>query len=143
MLGVSIREHNIIYKLIDDLKELIGERMPTEEVMDVVGRANVQQEFLINIKTKKIPVAGCRVQMGKIDQGERVRVQRGGVHGPIVYDGLITELKHLKNEVSQVQQGKECGIMVGDTEVRFDKGDVISSYKTRQEKMKVEWETGF
>lgn len=57
-VGVKIKDFNIIYKLIDDLKDEISKKLPLLEVDEVTGKAQVQQEFLINVGNKKIPVAG-------------------------------------------------------------------------------------
>ena len=54
-LGIKIKEYNIIYKLIDDLKEEINARLPLQDVEEEVGRATVLQEFMINVKNKKVP----------------------------------------------------------------------------------------
>ena len=139
--GVAVKEFNIIYKLIDDLRGEIGERMPVEDVTETSGRAVVQKEFLINTKGQKTPVAGCRVESGRILQTQRVRVMRG--HRDVVYDGTLAELKRHKDVVPEVSHGMECGIMVQDAAVRFNPGDAIESYTVRQEKRKLEWNPGF
>lgn len=138
--GVEVKEHNIIYKLVDDLKTEIGAQLPPVEVEDVSGRARVQQEFLVNQGRRKVPVAGCKVSMGKIERGTKVRVLRGKQE---IYDGTLVSLKHLKDEVNEIPQGKECGLMVASGEVRFEQGDEIISYTTRLEPQKCEWNPGF
>lgn len=139
--GVAVKEFNIIYKLIDDLRGELGERMPVEDVVETLGKAVVQKEFVINAKGQKTPVAGCRVESGKILQTQRIKVMRG--HRDVVYDGTLAELKRLKDVVSEVSHGMECGIMVQDAGVRFKPGDTIVSYAVRQEKTKLEWNPGF
>ena len=54
-IGVAIKEHNIIYKLVDDLKEELNEHMPMKDVEHVIGKASIKQEFLINVKNQKVP----------------------------------------------------------------------------------------
>ena len=139
--GVAVKEFNIIYKLIDDLRVEIGERMPVEDVVETLGKAVVQREFLINTKGQKTPVAGCRVESGKILQTQRIKVMRG--HKDVVYDGTLAELKRHKDVVPEVSHGTECGVMVQDAGVRFMPGDTIVSYAVRQEKTKLEWNPGF
>jgi translation initiation factor IF-2 len=92
---VPVRPYNVIYHLIDDLKQEISLRLPPANVEDVLGRANVLQEFLINVGKKKeqAPVAGCRVVAGRIPRGGAVRVMRNNV---VLYEGELASLKHLK-----------------------------------------------
>lgn len=58
--NVRIKEHNIIYRLIDDMKEEINQRLPTVEDEEVIGEANVLQPFVVTEGKKKVPVAGCK-----------------------------------------------------------------------------------
>ena len=139
--GVAVKEFNIIYKLIDDLRDEISARMPVEDLEETLGKATVQKEFLVTAKGQKVPVAGCRVESGKLRQTERVKVMRG--HRDVVYDGTLAELKRNKDVVSEVGPGTECGITVQDAAVRFKPGDTIVCYAIRQEKLKLDWNPGF
>ena len=58
--NVRIKEHNIIYRLIDDMKEEINKQLPKTEGEEVIGEANVLQPFLVTEGKKKVPVAGCK-----------------------------------------------------------------------------------
>ena len=58
--NVPIKEHNIIYRIIDDMKEEISRRLPTIENEEVIGEANVLQPFMVTEGKKKVPVAGCK-----------------------------------------------------------------------------------
>ncbi|TRY61778.1 hypothetical protein TCAL_13790 [Tigriopus californicus] len=137
---VPVKEHNIIYKLVDDLKQEIGGRLPPLEVEDVSGRGRVQQEFLVSKGRRKVPVAGCKVSTGKIERGARIRVLRGKQE---IYDGTLISLKHHKDEANEIPQGKECGLMVASSLVRFEQGDEIISYTTRLEPQECQWDPGF
>lgn len=81
---VTIREFNIIYRLIDDLKEEISKKLPSVEVEDVVGEANVLQQFFINEGRKEVPVAGCRCTKGLLKKSSNFRLLR---NGEVLYDG--------------------------------------------------------
>ena len=139
--GVAVKEFNIIYKLIDDLRDEIGEKMPVEDIEETLGKAIVQKEFLIDVKGQKTPAAGCRVESGRILHTQRIKVMRG--HRDVLYDGTLAELRRHKDVVPEVGHGMECGIMVQDAAVRFKPGDTIVSYAVRQEKKKLEWNPGF
>jgi translation initiation factor IF-2 len=91
---VAVRPFNVIYHLIDDLKQEISLRLPPADVEDVIGRANVLQEFLINVgKKQQTPVAGCRVVSGRIPRSGTVRVLR---NNDVLYEGELVSLKQLK-----------------------------------------------
>ena len=91
---VPVRPYNVIYHLIDDVKQEINLRLPPATLEDVVGRATVLQEFLINVsKKRQVPVAGCRVLAGRIPRSGNVRVLR---NNEVLYEGELLSLKHLK-----------------------------------------------
>lgn len=56
---VRLKEHNIIYRLFDDLREEIEKLLPPVEAEEVIGEANVLQEFIVTEGRQKLPVAGC------------------------------------------------------------------------------------
>lgn len=83
-LGISVKLHNVIYKLIDDVKEELNTRLPAKEVEEELGRATVLKQFDINEGRKKVPVAGCRCTDGVLKRSALFRVIR---NGEIIYDG--------------------------------------------------------
>ncbi|KAF5295195.1 hypothetical protein FQA39_LY13200 [Lamprigera yunnana] len=74
--GVHVKHHNIIYKLIDCIKQNINKLLPEIQVEEVLGEAKVLQEFFINEGRTKIPVAGCRCEKGVLKRGSLYRVLR-------------------------------------------------------------------
>jgi translation initiation factor IF-2 len=90
--GVSILDHNIIYRLVDDVKERLEDVLPATVTTRVNGEAEVAQVFEINVKGRvTVPVAGCRVRNGVVTKGSKVKILRGG---ETVYDGKLTSLLH-------------------------------------------------
>lgn len=81
---VTMREFNIIYRLIEDVIEEINKRLPEIDVDDVVGEAEVQQIFLINERNRKIPVLGCRCVKGTLKKKLRYKIIRDD---EVIYDG--------------------------------------------------------
>lgn len=81
---VPIRLCNIIYRLIDDLKEEISSKLPPVEVEEILGEANVLQMFSISEGRKEVPVAGSRCTKGVLKKSQKFRLVR---NGEIVYDG--------------------------------------------------------
>jgi translation initiation factor IF-2 len=102
--GVDIRFYNIIYNLIDEVKQaMTGLLAPVfQDVTD--GYAEVRETF-------KLPsgdvVAGCYVLDGKLVRNSRVRVLRSGT---VMFEGGIKSLRRFKDDVREVASGYECGL---------------------------------
>ena len=119
--GVSIRNYDIIYRLIEDVeKALKGMLAPTFKDT-IVGKADVRAVFRIS---KVGNIAGCKVREGEIHRNKKARVRRGE---QLVFEGEIASLKHEKDDVNEVRTGWECGIgLKGFNE--FVVGDVIECF---------------
>ena len=87
----------------------------------VIGRAEVRATFRI----RKIGrVAGCYVVKGELRRNAKVRLLRGD---EVIYDGDVSSLKHIQDDVTEVRTGFECGITFKKFN-DFDEGDIIESY---------------
>lgn len=75
---VPVKQFNVIYKLIDDVKEEINGRLPPKEEEEVLGEATVLQQFEVSQGRKKIPVAGCRCEKGVLKRTALFKVVRNG-----------------------------------------------------------------
>ena len=82
--GVTILNHNIIYKVTDDVKEKLSEQLPPLITQRVLGEAEVGKIFEISMKKGKHKIAGCRISNGIISRDKKVRVLRNGDQ---VYNG--------------------------------------------------------
>jgi translation initiation factor IF-2 len=102
--GVSVRLYDIIYRLTEDIeKALKGMLAPTFREVSL-GRAEVMAVFTVS---KIGNVAGCKVVQGEIRRNGRVRVMRNNTQ---IFDGEISSLKIVRDDVREVRQGFECGI---------------------------------
>ncbi len=119
--AVQIKLYSIIYELIDQVKEAMAGLLDPVNRESVIGTAAVKQV----ISLSKYPVAGCSVQSGRIARSGRARVLRGRIH---IYDGAIQTLKRFQDDVSEVRQGLECGIRLGDFN-DYQQGDLIECYQ--------------
>lgn len=118
---VDIRLYDIIYRLTEDLEKALKGLLEPEEKETVIGHAEVRAVFHIS---KIGNIAGCLVTDGEIHRNAKVRVTR---KGDILYEGPITSLKHLQDDVREVRSGYECGIGVkGFNE--FEPGDILECY---------------
>ena len=73
-------------------------------------------------------IAGCYVTRGVIRRNAQIRVVR---EGTVIYETTIASLKRFKDDVREVQEGFECGILLeGFNDVK--EGDVLEAYETRE-----------
>ncbi len=117
--GVPLQNFRIIYELIDEIRKMVkGQREPVYKE-EILGTAEVRAIF----KLTRGVIAGCMVTSGKITRNADIRVLRKGKE---VWKGRIESLKRLKDDVREVAQGFECGILLeGFTE--FLEGDVLEA----------------
>ncbi|KAJ8976862.1 hypothetical protein NQ317_014257 [Molorchus minor] len=137
---VEVRHHNVIYKLIDDVREEINNKLPAKEVEEVLGEATVLQQFEISEGRKKVTVAGCRCVKGVLKRSAMYKVVR---NGEIIYTGPLSSMRHLKNEVDIIKTDTECGLQFSDKSLTFQQGDTISCIEKKQVPQKTSWDPGF
>ncbi|RPI34888.1 MAG: translation initiation factor IF-2 [Chloroflexota bacterium] len=119
--GVNIRLYDIIYRLIEDVEKALKGMLEPELRETIIGHADVRALFRVS---KIGNIAGCRVTDGEIRRNAHVRVVRGG---QAIYQGEISSLKHLQDDVREVRQGFDCGIAIkGFSD--FVVGDTIEAY---------------
>ena len=118
--GVDIRTYTIIYKLVDDIEAALKGMLEPVYREQIDGHAEVVQTF----KAGKTIIAGCRVTDGKLTRSSQARVRRGNT---IAHTGAIESLRRGKEDVREVAQGFECGIVLEDfNDVQI--GDIIEAY---------------
>ncbi len=125
--GVEIALYEIIYKLLEDLKNILSGLLEPEIIETVLGRTEVKQIFL---QKKKEQIIGCRVLSGKVENRSKIRIMRDDVK---VGDGEVASLKFIDKVVPEIAEGNECGILYrGDVEVA--PGDILECYKIERRK---------
>jgi translation initiation factor IF-2 len=123
--GVEIKLYRIIYEAVADVRLAMEGMLRPEEREIIFGEAEVREVFKISrIGT----IAGCMVRTGLINRQGRVRIIREGVE---VFDGTLNSLKRFKDDVKEVREGFECGIVV-DNYNDLKVGDVIECYRTEE-----------
>ncbi|KQT83929.1 translation initiation factor IF-2 [Aurantimonas sp. Leaf443] len=120
--GIDIRYYNIIYNLVDDVKDAMSGLLSPERRETFLGNAEILEVFQI---TKVGKVAGCRVTEGKVERGAGVRLIRDNV---VIHEGTLKTLKRFKDEVSEVYGGQECGMAFQNYE-DIRQGDVIECFR--------------
>mgnify|MGYP000016100635 FL=1 len=128
--GIQISTYSIIYDLIDDIKATLSGMMSAVIHEENTGQAEVRETFVV---PKIGTVAGCTVTDGKVIKGGLARIIRDGV---VTYTGKISSLKRFKDDVKEVGNGFECGIMFekfNDIKV----GDFIETFIEIEEKVTI------
>ncbi|CAH2094258.1 unnamed protein product [Euphydryas editha] len=138
--GVTVKRHNVIYKLVDDVKEELSARVPLTQDEELLGEANVLQEFQVSDGKKKVPVAGCRCVKGSLVRNALYRVIRGQ---NVVFEGKLASMKHLKDEVTTIKRDMECGLRFEDPTFSVQPGDTVICYKMVDVLGKTNWDPGF
>ncbi len=120
--NIPVKLYDIIYHLLDDMKDILASVLEPEYKEELLGRAEVKAIF----KVKGGRVAGCYVVEGVIRRdADKVRLVR---NGEVVFEGKIESLRHFQDDVQEVKAGMECGIKLKDFK-DFKEGDMIEAYR--------------
>ena len=123
--SVEIRPYRVIYDLTNDIEQaLVGMLRPVEQE-ETLGEAEVRALFKVS---RLGTIAGCMVTNGVVRRGARVRVVR---EGTVIYETTIAQLKRFKDDVREVSEGFECGILLDGFNDEKE-GDVLECYQTLQ-----------
>jgi translation initiation factor IF-2 len=120
--GVEIKYYNIIYNIINEIKDAMAGLLAPKEEEKFIGYAEIRQVFNIS---KVGSVAGCMITNGLVKRNAGARVIRDGV---VIYEGKLGSLKRAKDEVKEVREGYECGILLENYN-DIKEGDQIESFE--------------
>ncbi len=123
--GIDIRTYTVIYKVTEDLRAAMEGLLEPEEVEEALGQAEIKQTF----KASRVgTIAGCQVTDGKVTRNANTRLVRDGT---IIWTGKVGSLRRFKDDVAEVEEGQECGIVLeGYADVK--EGDVLEFFETKQ-----------
>jgi translation initiation factor IF-2 len=122
--GVRIIQHDIIYELINQVRDAMAELLDPELRENKIGAAEVRQVFPL----AKGFVAGCMVTEGRIARSAHARLLR---KGEVIATGKIGTLKRFKDDASEVRAGFECGARIDGCDA-YQPGDVIECFEILQ-----------
>lgn len=118
---VEIRLHSIIYKVIEEVEEAMKGKLDPEYQEKVLGEAIIRETFKVS---KVGTIGGFMVINGKITRDSSARVIRDGV---VIFDGKLASLKHYKDDVKEVGNAQEGGLMIENfNDLKVD--DTIEAY---------------
>ena len=120
---IQIYNYNIIYEVIDFVKQRMSGLLAPNIKEDIIGQAEILEIFKVSKVGK---VAGSKVIEGEITQDSNARIIRDGA---IIFTGKISTIFREKNQAKQVSAGLECGITLKDFN-DFQKKDIIEVYNS-------------
>jgi len=123
--GVEIRSYSVIYKVTEELRAAMEGMLDSVEVEDILGQAEIKQTF----RASRVGmIAGCEVVDGVVPRNAEVRLVRDGT---VAWTGRIGSLRRFSDDVQEVTEGQECGIVLeGFADVKVD--DMLEVFSTRQ-----------
>jgi len=120
--GVDIKYYSIIYELIDNVKNLLSGLLSPDVTENITGNVEIREVFSIS---KIGNIAGCMVKEGLISRNSKIRLLRDNV---VIHTGALASLKRFKEEVKEVKNGFECGVMLENySDIKI--GDVIETFE--------------
>ncbi|MEQ8769887.1 MAG: translation initiation factor IF-2 [Phycisphaerales bacterium] len=121
--GVEIRNYQVIYDIVDDMKKAAEGLLAPELRQEVLGHAEVRQVFKVS---KVGAIAGCYITDGVVQREALIRVTRDDV--VIENDRKLEQLKRFKDDAKEVRSGMECGMKIAGYD-DIKEGDVLECYK--------------
>ncbi|WP_027369593.1 translation initiation factor IF-2 [Desulfovermiculus halophilus] len=129
--SVDIRFYNVIYHLVNEVKEAMAGMLAPVTKEEYLGQAEVRDIFSV---PKVGTVAGCFVLDGKLQRNAGIRLLRDGV---VIYTGKLSSLKRFKDDVKEVTKDYECGVGLEKFN-DIKAGDIIEAFSEFQEKATLE-----
>ncbi|MBE2213302.1 MAG: translation initiation factor IF-2, partial [Opitutaceae bacterium] len=122
--GVVVNQYEIIYELVDKVRDAMADLLEPETREIKLGSAEVRAVFPVS----KGFVAGCLVTEGRIQTQAAARLRRKGA---VEVESKIVGLRRVKDEVKEVRAGTECGIHLEAYEA-YQPGDIIECYEIQK-----------
>jgi translation initiation factor IF-2 len=123
--GIEIRLYRVIYQLTEEIEQALVGMLTPVETEAIVGEVEVRALFKVS---RLGTIAGCMVTSGLVRRGSNVRLFRDGTR---IYETTVSALRRFKDDVREVTEGFECGILLdGFNDLR--EGDVLEVFEARQ-----------
>ncbi|MBN2418808.1 MAG: translation initiation factor IF-2, partial [Deltaproteobacteria bacterium] len=123
--SIDIRYYDVIYDLIEDIKKAMAGLLEPIYKENIIGHVDIKQIFSV---PKIGKIAGCYVTDGQVERNSMIRLLRDDV---VIFNGKISSLRRLQNDVKEVQAGYECGIGLESFQ-DIKPGDVLEVYKVEE-----------
>ena len=125
--NIVIYEYKLIAHLLDDIKNMMDNLSEPEYIEQFTGAARVNSVFSLSRGT----IAGCIVTSGKIAHNSKIRVIRNNT---VIHEGMLKSLRHMKEDIQEATEGKECGIMAASFQEWHENDNIEFYCKQRRTK---------
>ena len=123
--GIEIRLYRVIYQLTEEIEQALVGMLTPVETEAIIGEVEVRALFKVS---RLGTIAGCMVTSGVVRRGSHIRLFREGTR---IHETTVAALKRFKDDVREVTEGFECGILLeGFNDLR--EGDVFEVFETRE-----------
>ena len=123
--GIDIRLYRVIYQLTAEIEQALVGMLTPVETEAILGEVEVRALFKVS---RLGTIAGCMVTSGIVRRNANVRLFRDGTR---IYETTVAALRRFKDDVREVTEGFECGILLeGFNDLR--EGDVFEVFETRE-----------
>ena len=129
--GVTIRQHTIIYKVLEEIEKMLNGLLDPEEIETTLGQLEVRGIFFTKGKEQTI---GGMVKSGKMVNGAKVRVFRDE---KLIDESRISSLKREKENAHEVKEGFECGLKLSLNKTKIVEGDIIEAWQIEKVERKL------
>jgi translation initiation factor IF-2 len=123
--NIQIRPYSIIYNVVDEVKAAMEGLLAPTRVEKNIGKAEIRQIFKIS---KSGNVAGCMVIEGAVRRAAGIRLMRDGA---LVWTGKLASLKRFKDDVREVKEGFDCGLVFENFQ-DFKEGDLVEAFEVEE-----------
>jgi len=130
---IPVYRHEVVYNILDHVREDLGTLLEPEVVQDYQGAADILEVFSINGRRRRdgqSNAAGCKVIDGVLGDAHIFKVIRGEEQ-EVAHCGTVKEIRHFKDRVTSISSGHECGIMLEGFD-QFKVGDRVEAVLERQ-----------
>jgi translation initiation factor IF-2 len=126
--GVEVRFYSVIYNAIEEIELSLKGMLKPEYEEAIIGSAEVREIFK---SSKAGNIAGSVVKDGVIRRNAKARILRNGT---VLVDNLtIDSLKRFKDDATEVREGFECGIGLGNMK-EIAQGDIVQCFEMVEKK---------
>uniref|UniRef100_A0A914HSJ8 Tr-type G domain-containing protein n=1 Tax=Globodera rostochiensis TaxID=31243 RepID=A0A914HSJ8_GLORO len=162
--NVPLHQFNVIYKLVDRLKELLSDHLPIVKERQLVAEGTVLTEYrIMDGLKKKQPVAGLRVDWGRMEKDDviwrftrqkkvvkegdanaKAAATSAGADSPkfgtvTIYEGPIQSMQREKSVISSASAEMNIGVTVEDKNIRYKPDDRVEVFKDVQLPQQLNW----
>ncbi|KAJ7369845.1 Translation initiation factor IF-2, mitochondrial [Desmophyllum pertusum] len=135
---VSVKHHKIIYKLLEDIKLELSNKMDPIQEETITGEAAVLKVFTLS-GARKATVAGCRVKTGSLARNSLYRIIR---NNDVIFEGNLSTMKRGVDDISQAKRETECGLSF-EKFTDIQEGDLVQCCTVTVKEQVIDWDWGF